>query len=132
MTVFITDVRYGDRLTQIRREVFGDNFPGKRPRPRLAQKGRATTWGAGWVAAREPSWHTKERGNSSSGTTFPGFILGVERRLGLIERGGVPVAVARSPSNTLNHARTIGRQGETRWRGVSAIELTGSWPSYCG
>jgi 2-iminobutanoate/2-iminopropanoate deaminase len=28
MTVFITDVRYGDKLTQIRREVFGDNFPG--------------------------------------------------------------------------------------------------------
>jgi 2-iminobutanoate/2-iminopropanoate deaminase len=28
MTVFITDVRYGDRLTQIRREVLGDNFPG--------------------------------------------------------------------------------------------------------
>jgi enamine deaminase RidA (YjgF/YER057c/UK114 family) len=28
MTVFITDVRDGDRLTQIRREVFGDNFPG--------------------------------------------------------------------------------------------------------
>jgi enamine deaminase RidA (YjgF/YER057c/UK114 family) len=28
MTVFITDVRYGDRLTQIRREVFEDNFPG--------------------------------------------------------------------------------------------------------
>src|SRR5262245_27020500 len=28
MTVFITDVRYGDRLTQIRREVFGNNFPG--------------------------------------------------------------------------------------------------------
>jgi 2-iminobutanoate/2-iminopropanoate deaminase len=28
MTVFITDVRYGDRFTQIRREVFGDNFPG--------------------------------------------------------------------------------------------------------
>jgi 2-iminobutanoate/2-iminopropanoate deaminase len=28
MTVFITDVRYGDRLTEIRREVFGDNFPG--------------------------------------------------------------------------------------------------------
>jgi enamine deaminase RidA (YjgF/YER057c/UK114 family) len=28
MTVFITDVRYGDRLTQIRREVFRDNFPG--------------------------------------------------------------------------------------------------------
>jgi 2-iminobutanoate/2-iminopropanoate deaminase len=28
MTVFITDVRYGDRVTQIRREVFGDNFPG--------------------------------------------------------------------------------------------------------
>jgi len=26
--LFITDVRYGDRLTQIRREVFGDNFPG--------------------------------------------------------------------------------------------------------
>jgi enamine deaminase RidA (YjgF/YER057c/UK114 family) len=28
MTVFITDVRNGDRLTEIRREVFGDNFPG--------------------------------------------------------------------------------------------------------
>jgi 2-iminobutanoate/2-iminopropanoate deaminase len=28
MTVFITEVRYGDRLTQIRREIFGDNFPG--------------------------------------------------------------------------------------------------------
>jgi enamine deaminase RidA (YjgF/YER057c/UK114 family) len=28
MTVFITDARNGDRLTQIRREVFGDNFPG--------------------------------------------------------------------------------------------------------
>ena len=28
MTVFITDVRYGNRLTEIRREVFGDNFPG--------------------------------------------------------------------------------------------------------
>jgi 2-iminobutanoate/2-iminopropanoate deaminase len=28
MTVFITDVRYGDRFTQIRREVLGDNFPG--------------------------------------------------------------------------------------------------------
>jgi|SRR5215510_10292040 len=28
MTVFITDVRYGDRLTEIRREVLGDNFPG--------------------------------------------------------------------------------------------------------
>src|SRR6195256_386004 len=28
MTVFITDVRYGDRLTQIRREIFGDNFSG--------------------------------------------------------------------------------------------------------
>jgi 2-iminobutanoate/2-iminopropanoate deaminase len=28
MTVFITDVRYGDRVTQIRREVIGDNFPG--------------------------------------------------------------------------------------------------------
>ena len=27
MTVFITDVRYGDRLTQIRREIFGDNSP---------------------------------------------------------------------------------------------------------
>ena len=31
MTVFITDIRYGDRLTQIRREVFGDNFPGSAP-----------------------------------------------------------------------------------------------------
>jgi enamine deaminase RidA (YjgF/YER057c/UK114 family) len=28
MTVFITDVRNGTQLTQIRREVFGDNFPG--------------------------------------------------------------------------------------------------------
>src|SRR5688500_5960958 len=28
MTVFITDVRNGDRLTEIRRELFGDNFPG--------------------------------------------------------------------------------------------------------
>jgi 2-iminobutanoate/2-iminopropanoate deaminase len=28
MTVFITDVRNGDRFTQIRREVLGDNFPG--------------------------------------------------------------------------------------------------------
>jgi len=28
MTVFITDVRNGDRLTQIRREIFGDDFPG--------------------------------------------------------------------------------------------------------
>lgn len=28
MTVFITDVRLGDRLTEIRREILGDNFPG--------------------------------------------------------------------------------------------------------
>ncbi len=28
MPVFITDVRYGDRLTQLRREILGDNFPG--------------------------------------------------------------------------------------------------------
>lgn len=28
MTVFITDTRYGDRLTELRREIFGDNFPG--------------------------------------------------------------------------------------------------------
>ena len=28
MTVFITDVRYGDRLTQLRREILGDIFPG--------------------------------------------------------------------------------------------------------
>src|SRR5271166_2471898 len=27
MTVFITDVRYGDRFTQLRKEIFGDNFP---------------------------------------------------------------------------------------------------------
>ncbi len=26
MTVFITDARYGTRLTEIRREIFGDNF----------------------------------------------------------------------------------------------------------
>jgi 2-iminobutanoate/2-iminopropanoate deaminase len=28
MTVYITDTRYGDRLTELRREIFGDNFPG--------------------------------------------------------------------------------------------------------
>jgi len=28
MTVFITDVRLGDRLTEIRREIFKDCFPG--------------------------------------------------------------------------------------------------------
>jgi 2-iminobutanoate/2-iminopropanoate deaminase len=28
MTVFITDVRNGDRFTQIRQEVLGDDFPG--------------------------------------------------------------------------------------------------------
>jgi len=28
MTVFLTDVRNGTRLTEIRKEVFGDNFPG--------------------------------------------------------------------------------------------------------
>ena len=27
MTVFITDGRYGDRFTQLRREIFGDDFP---------------------------------------------------------------------------------------------------------
>ena len=27
MTVFVTDVRYGERLWQVRREVFGDDFP---------------------------------------------------------------------------------------------------------
>lgn len=27
MTVSITDARYGDRLTELRREIFGDNFP---------------------------------------------------------------------------------------------------------
>ena len=27
MTVFITDARYGDRFTQLRYEIFGDNFP---------------------------------------------------------------------------------------------------------
>jgi 2-iminobutanoate/2-iminopropanoate deaminase len=27
MTVFITDVRSGTRFTEIRREIFGDNFP---------------------------------------------------------------------------------------------------------
>ena len=27
MTVFITDPRYGDRLTQLRKEIFGDDFP---------------------------------------------------------------------------------------------------------
>jgi 2-iminobutanoate/2-iminopropanoate deaminase len=26
MTVFITDARYGNRFTEIRREIFGDNF----------------------------------------------------------------------------------------------------------
>jgi 2-iminobutanoate/2-iminopropanoate deaminase len=28
MTVFVTDVRHGERLWQVRREIFGDNFPG--------------------------------------------------------------------------------------------------------
>ncbi len=27
MTVFITDTRYGDRFTELRREIFGDDFP---------------------------------------------------------------------------------------------------------
>jgi len=27
MTVFITDPRYGDRFTELRCEIFGDNFP---------------------------------------------------------------------------------------------------------
>jgi 2-iminobutanoate/2-iminopropanoate deaminase len=27
MTVFITDARYGDRFTELRREIFGDDFP---------------------------------------------------------------------------------------------------------
>ena len=27
MTVFITDARHGDRLTELRKEIFGDNFP---------------------------------------------------------------------------------------------------------
>ena len=27
MTVFITDSRYGDRFTRLRKEIFGDNFP---------------------------------------------------------------------------------------------------------
>src|ERR1051326_3440749 len=27
MTVFITDARLGDRFTQLRREILGDNFP---------------------------------------------------------------------------------------------------------
>jgi 2-iminobutanoate/2-iminopropanoate deaminase len=26
MTVFLTDARYGDRFTQLRKEIFGDNF----------------------------------------------------------------------------------------------------------
>ena len=26
-TVFITDARLGDRFTELRREIFGDNFP---------------------------------------------------------------------------------------------------------
>ncbi len=27
MTVFITDARFGDRFTALRKEIFGDNFP---------------------------------------------------------------------------------------------------------
>jgi 2-iminobutanoate/2-iminopropanoate deaminase len=27
MTVFITDARWGDRFTELRREIFGDDFP---------------------------------------------------------------------------------------------------------
>jgi enamine deaminase RidA (YjgF/YER057c/UK114 family) len=49
MTVFITDVRYGDRLTEIRREIFGDNFPGsalitvtRSPTPTQRSRFRAT------------------------------------------------------------------------------------------
>jgi hypothetical protein len=28
MTVFVTDVRYGERLWQVRKDVLGHNFPG--------------------------------------------------------------------------------------------------------
>jgi 2-iminobutanoate/2-iminopropanoate deaminase len=28
MTVFVTDVRYGERLWQVRKDIFGDDFPG--------------------------------------------------------------------------------------------------------
>ena len=28
MTVFITDVRYGDRFTELRKDFFGDDYPG--------------------------------------------------------------------------------------------------------
>jgi enamine deaminase RidA (YjgF/YER057c/UK114 family) len=28
MTVFITDVRFGDRFTKIRKKFFGDDYPG--------------------------------------------------------------------------------------------------------
>ena len=27
MTVFITDARFGDRFTQLRKEIFGDDLP---------------------------------------------------------------------------------------------------------
>ena len=27
MTVFITDARFGNRFTQLRKEIFGDDFP---------------------------------------------------------------------------------------------------------
>jgi 2-iminobutanoate/2-iminopropanoate deaminase len=27
MTVFITDARFGDRFTELRKDIFGDNFP---------------------------------------------------------------------------------------------------------
>ena len=41
MTVFITDARYGTRLTELRREIFGDDFAGERAhhrdRPRPAR-----------------------------------------------------------------------------------------------
>src|SRR5258708_1498655 len=54
MTVFITDPRHGDRFTQIRREIFGDDFPASalitvaglaRPEMVVGVRGRAVIGG---------------------------------------------------------------------------------------
>ena len=54
ITVFITDVRYGDQLTQIRKDIFKECFPGSalitvtglaRPRLLLEIQGMAVVGG---------------------------------------------------------------------------------------
>ena len=84
MTVFITDVRYGDRLTQIRREVFGDNFPGSASSPsaslscfppRLAMRGCWTppdNSPHGWPAMGTPNHSTSKKTRPPSRLTGRG------------------------------------------------------------